>query len=984
MKTKKPLLTACFLFILLTLVVLLTGCDLFEQTYYWYDADGTLLWQETVELGEASPYYPLPLDDEKWDYTKWVYGDSENERIAYRTPKESYFCGNVFQIIIQDLGEQPIATGSAFVFNRDGWFITNAHVMENAYFAQAIFNIPNSESGESFTYLTINSGTYYHLDKDIYIGKIDDYSKIESYYKEFTFNSNYKIGEKTYSIGYPNSSTDLKINEGKVTNTWSNIYDKLYSGNSYVCSSSYISHGSSGGILVNRNFEIIGITTLGWMDDNDNFISGAAISTFNFSNLLQNTNEQELITLQERFHNDEKAFIGLFNDMKSDEADGTTKKVFLDDDTLAYQYEVSEEGINDDEIKYIRKTSFLVSTDGYISYETEFYWSDGGRRNIKFYGYYDHQKGFANFQYDFKYTWSSGTYYTIKCTNINYSPTLSLTLNQCYVYDHSYGYTPSDENITYVKEQFNYVYENMVDMMKNYSSDHYPHEYGEWSIIQEATCVLDGIKERVCSCGEKETETIPALGHTFGDWIETEEPTCTENGFLERVCSCGEKETETISALGHTFGDWIKIKNPTCTEKGVEKRECNICGLYEEKDIEAIGHIESNYVIDIEPTIYTEGKQHTYCTVCLEIICSDITIPKIVSNGFTVERNYTFKTCTITDIGSCQDTDVGIPPVIDGYKVTAIACDAFAYCKFIENVVIPDGITSIGESSFYLCENLTSIVIPDSVTSIGNSAFYSCKNLSSIVIPNSVISIGNYAFGLCENLTSIDVPDSVTSFGHSVFYSCSSLTSVVISNQITEIKHSTFYDCSSLTSVLIPDGLTIIDSKAFYNCVALTFISIPNSVTGIGHETFRGCVSLESVTIPDSIVAIGVRAFCDCDSITTIVIPKSIKSIDVAAFQSCDNLTTVEINDDYWYETSIGMSAFSSCKSLTSVSIGPSVSIGDNAFANCTILSSIFYDSTISSWNNKNKGVSWNKNTGSYTIYCTDGSITKDGAVTYN
>ena len=41
--------------------------------------------------------------------------------------------------------------------------------------------------------------------------------------------------------------------------------------------------------------------------------------------------------------------------------------------------------------------------------------------------------------------------------------------------------------------------------------------------------------------------------HSFGEWIVTTEPTCTEDGAKERVCECGEKETEVIPALGHDF-----------------------------------------------------------------------------------------------------------------------------------------------------------------------------------------------------------------------------------------------------------------------------------------------------------------------------------------------------------------------------------------------------------------------------------------------
>ena len=47
---------------------------------------------------------------------------------------------------------------------------------KDAFSAQAIFNIPNESAGESFTYLDINMGSYFHKEKDIYdiMGDIDD------------------------------------------------------------------------------------------------------------------------------------------------------------------------------------------------------------------------------------------------------------------------------------------------------------------------------------------------------------------------------------------------------------------------------------------------------------------------------------------------------------------------------------------------------------------------------------------------------------------------------------------------------------------------------------------------------------------------------------------------------------------------------------------------------------------------------------------
>ena len=42
------------------------------------------------------------------------------------------------------------------------------------------------------------------------------------------------------------------------------------------------------------------------------------------------------------------------------------------------------------------------------------------------------------------------------------------------------------------------------------------HAYGEWQTVREADCVNAGERERTCSCGETETEEIPALGHIGG------------------------------------------------------------------------------------------------------------------------------------------------------------------------------------------------------------------------------------------------------------------------------------------------------------------------------------------------------------------------------------------------------------------------------------------------------------------------------------
>lgn len=65
------------------------------------------------------------------------------------------------------------------------------------------------------------------------------------------------------------------------------------------------------------------------------------------------------------------------------------------------------------------------------------------------------------------------------------------------------------------------------------------HTFGEWRTVKEASCGVAGQRERVCSvCGEKETETLPALEHNYKIDGETDEA-------VYYVCAnCGDNYTE--------------------------------------------------------------------------------------------------------------------------------------------------------------------------------------------------------------------------------------------------------------------------------------------------------------------------------------------------------------------------------------------------------------------------------------------------------
>ncbi len=175
----------------------------------------------------------------------------------------------------------------------------------------------------------------------------------------------------------------------------------------------------------------------------------------------------------------------------------------------------------------------------------------------------------------------------------------------------------------------------------------------------------------------------------------------------------------------------------------------------------------------------------------------------------------------VTGCDTDRANEVIIPDTVEGYPVTGIGNEAFAYCEKITSISIPEGVTSIGSKAFFMCFGLGSVNIPKKVTSIGDEAFFYCTRLGSITIPGGVTSIGVGTFFSCSGLTSVTIPDSVTSIGNWAFHDCSMLTEITLPKGITAIGNNTFLDCIRLTRITIPNGVTYIGDNAFSNCKSL-------------------------------------------------------------------------------------------------------------------------------------------------------------------
>lgn len=251
------------------------------------------------------------------------------------------------------------------------------------------------------------------------------------------------------------------------------------------------------------------------------------------------------------------------------------------------------------------------------------------------------------------------------------------------------------------------------------------HQYGQWQTVKAETCTQNGRMERVCSCGDRQTQEIPACGH---DMVAEEDipATCTESGKQggAHCARCDYTEAATVvPALGHDFVDYHSNQDATCTQDGTKTAKCSRCEAMDTcPDVDsATGHTWEKKVLT-SASCETAGIQEFSCR-CGESYTETIR-PKghdyvdgvcrhcgknLAADDLLFKQNPDGAGYCITGIGTCTDTELLLPGEYNGKPVTAIARNAFRDCAQLTTVVIPDNIVSIGAGAFSGCSNLQTI-----------------------------------------------------------------------------------------------------------------------------------------------------------------------------------------------------------------------------------------------------------------------------------
>ena len=520
------------------------------------------------------------------------------------------------------------------------------------------------------------------------------------------------------------------------------------------------------------------------------------------------------------------------------------------------------------------------------------------------------------------------------------------------------------------------------------------HSYSSWVVVDEPTCTEEGLRERTCTCGEKETETLDPLGHTPGGAVRENKkaPTCTEKGSYEEVVSCTvceeevSRKTVTVDALGHTPGEAVKENEvaATCTSAGSYEEVvcCTVCGEELSRktvEVAALGHDHKGKETQ-RVTCISSGEMTYTCTRCGDSY-TEVVAPIDHAWGepeWEWAEDYSSATATFICERGCGYQEVFTDREIASEETQHASCtqegkfDHTASVTFNGNeytdtvtqttpfvhVTSEDGTYIMGnEHHWKLCTQCGAKVKEEhvfedgaqncSVCGVTDGQYFSFSEVSGGA---SVVQNGTPSFTTTAVLPeyyeaeSEDMP--ITEIGKEAFYFNASLTEIVLPDSIISIGLDAFRE-TSITEIALPDSLTTIGEGAFQYGRALTSITIPANVTSIGRWAIHVCKSLQSVKILGS-GKIGDYAFSGCDNLTSVEISTSITSIGENAFGGCQMLPSITIPDSV---TSIGNRAFEGCYELTSITIPASVtSIGQRAFDMCRKLTSIIFEDTSSEW----------------------------------
>ena len=266
-----------------------------------------------------------------------------------------------------------------------------------------------------------------------------------------------------------------------------------------------------------------------------------------------------------------------------------------------------------------------------------------------------------------------------------------------------------------------------------------------------------------------------------------------------------------------------------------------------------------------------------------------------------------------------------IPAQVEGHPLTQIEHDAFDHGGRIEAFRVEEGQPAFATREGVLYDRSGEHLVhypphrqaasyqpPAGTKVIESGAFAGAKYLERVVLPEGVTAVQMKAFADCPALEEADLPLSLADFSHEVFRGSFRLRDVRVPEDhpflyregcfLVNLNEQQLLCClpgGGEKELVAPEGIRYVDDFAFYGCNALQKIHLHHGLRTLGRYAFYHCSGLRNVDLPEGLRSIGSRAFSGCTAMKSLYIPDSVTAIEYKAFNNCDHLVLVVNKGSY-------------------------------------------------------------------------------------
>ena len=349
----------------------------------------------------------------------------------------------------------------------------------------------------------------------------------------------------------------------------------------------------------------------------------------------------------------------------------------------------------------------------------------------------------------------------------------------------------------------------------------------------------------------------PQHSHIYDEWTTIKQPSCTEEGAKERVCTCGQKEIQSISKVDHNLIS--STYEATCLIGGSTVTTCSNCDYIDRKTIDPVGH---NYEVSVIPS----------CTISAEYTCTRCNAIKFdpITNTTDHENLAQGETCSKCGFFCHVRTDDGV----------ALLFKSGMYYLEYYGEILPTRFPLSGTNfkAIYISNNVTKGENDDTASEDKAFEYVGHRDVTTVIFEkNSKFKkIASHTFSYFSSLRRINIPESIEIIDNFAFSGCDALKHVFISDISKWCSISfgyTDYSYPHDESTPLHSGATL-----YLNGQILTNLIIPDGITTIPDCAFSGCISINNVIIPDSVTEVG-RLALACPNLVSITIGKNVQTL---------------------------------------------------------------------------------------------------------